>query len=179
MMQSLLEDRFKLQVHRETRDGGVYFLTPARSGPKLHATKEGTCLTTDINHPPEPASAHPRVCGSPNISSGGPVVMIDIPGATIANLCSQLGIRMDREVIDRTGITGRFDIHLEVTPADLQPKFVAGRTIEQQGQPATNDTDAGPSISTALEQQLGLKLETGRGPVQAIVVDHIERPTDN
>jgi|HubBroStandDraft_4_1064222.scaffolds.fasta_scaffold472272_1 uncharacterized protein (TIGR03435 family) len=86
---------------------------------------------------------------------------------------------MDREVVDKTGIVGRFDVHLEVTAGDIQPKFVAGRTIEQQGQLTADQMDAGPSISTALQQQLGLKLETGRGPVQVIVVDHIERPTDN
>jgi uncharacterized protein (TIGR03435 family) len=179
MLQSLLEDRFRLRVHRETKDGPVYFLTLAKNGPKLSATKEGTCVIADINHPPEAGNPPARVCGKPKMSSGGPVVTVDMPGATIANLCSQLGIVMDREVIDRTGIAGRFDIHLEVTPADLQPKFVAGRAIEQQPQLTAENADAGPSISTALQQQLGLKLERGRGPVQVIIVDHIERPTDN
>jgi len=179
MLQSLLEDRFKLKVHRETKEGPVYLLTVAKSGLKLHATREGTCAVADIDHPPEAGNALTRVCGKPKISAGGPVVTVDIPGATIGNLCSQLGLAMDREVIDRTGIAGRFDIHFEVTPADIQPKFVAGRAIEQQGQLTSDHTDAGPSISTALQQQLGLKLETGRGPVQAIVVDRIERPTEN
>jgi uncharacterized protein (TIGR03435 family) len=54
MLQSLLEDRFKLKVHRETREGRVYLLTAAWNGPKLRAAKEGTCLTADVNHPPEP-----------------------------------------------------------------------------------------------------------------------------
>jgi uncharacterized protein (TIGR03435 family) len=179
MLQSLLEDRFGLRVHRETKEGPVYLLTLAKNGPKLSATKEGTCVIADISHPPEAGNLPARVCGKPKISSGGPVVTVDIPGATIANLCSQLGIVMDREVIDRTGIAGRFDIHLEVTPADLQPKFVAGRAIEQQPQFTVESADAGPSISTALQQQLGLKLERGSGPVQVIIVDHIERPTDN
>jgi uncharacterized protein (TIGR03435 family) len=179
MLQLLLEDRFRLKVHRETKEGPVYLLTLAKSGPKLHATKEGMCVIADIDHPPEAGNALTRVCGKPKISSGGPIVTVDIPGATIGNLCSQLGLVMDREVIDRTGIAGRFDIHFGVTPADLQPKFVAGRAIEQQGQPTADNTYAGPSISTALQQQLGLKLETGRGPVQVIVVDRIERPTGN
>jgi len=179
MLQSLLEDRFKLAVHRETREGPVYLLTLAKNGPKLHATKEGACVIADINHPPETANALTPVCGKPKISKGDANVTVDIPGATIANLCAQLSMVMDREVIDRTGIAGRFDIHLEVTPADLQPKYVAGRTVDQQGQPTGDDQDAGPSISTALQQQLGLKLEKGRGPVQVIVVDHIERPADN
>lgn len=169
MLQSLLEDRFKLKVHRETKEGRVYLLTLAKNGSKLRATKEGTCTI---------ANAPTRVCGKPNIRSG-PVVTVDITGATIADLCAQLGMIMDGEVIDRTGIAGQFDIHLEFTPAERQPRFVAGHTIEQQDPVPTNDRDAGPSLTTALQQQLGLKLETGRGPVPVIVVDHIERPTDN
>jgi uncharacterized protein (TIGR03435 family) len=179
MLQSLLEDRFGLKVHRETRQGRVYLLTIARNGSKLRAMKEGTCVIAGVDHPADVGNTPTPVCEKPKISSGGPVVAIDILGATMADLCSQLSIRMDREVIDRTGIAGRFDIHLEVTPADLNPKFVAGRTFEQPGQLGADDTDAGPSISTALQQQLGLKIETGTGPVQVIVLDHIERPTDN
>ena len=178
MLQSLLEDRFGLKVHRETRQGGVYILTVAKNGPKLRATKEGTCVVADVNHLPEAGNAT-RVCGKGNTSSNGGIVTVDMPGATIAGLCSQLGISMDREVIDKTGLTGSFDIHLEVNAADLRPKFVAGRTFEQQDQPAVDNVDAGPSISTVLQQQLGLKLETGTGPVQILVVDQIERPTDN
>jgi uncharacterized protein (TIGR03435 family) len=177
MLQSLLEDRFRLKVHRETREGRIYLLTVAKNGPKLRATQEGTCVVADINHPPPGGQAQTRVCGKPVISSGDPVTL-DIYGATIGSLCTQLGMVMDREVIDRTGIGGRFDIHLEVTAADLRPKFVAGRTLEQPGPPVDDKAD-GPSISTALQQQLGLKLEGGVGPVQVIVVDHIEWPTDN
>jgi uncharacterized protein (TIGR03435 family) len=176
MLQSLLEDRFGLRVHRETKEGTVYFLDVAKNGPKLQATQENTCVVADINHPPEAGRA---VCGKTKISLGGLVVTVDIAGATIANLCSQLNLVMDHEVIDRTGIAGRFDIHLEVARADVQPKFVAGRTVEQQGPLTADDRDSGPPISAGLQQQLGLKLETGRGPVQNIVVDHIERPTDN
>jgi uncharacterized protein (TIGR03435 family) len=178
LLQTLLEERFGLRVHRETKDGTVYLLAVAKNGPKLRASKEGTCVIADINHPPEAGNAL-TVCGKAKISSGGPVVTVDVSGATIADLCSQLGMVMDREVIDKTGIAGQFDIHLEVARADLQPKFVAGRTIEQPGQLTADDKDDGPSISTALQQQLGLKLETGRGPVQVLVVDHIERPADN
>lgn len=178
MMQSLLEDRFQLKVHRETREGRVYLLTVAKNGPKLRVTKDGSCAIADINHPSDAAKANARVCGKPNIVSDSHVTVIDMYGATIANLCSRLNLSMDREVIDRTGIAGRFDIHLEVAPADLRPNFVAGRTIDQPG-PAVDDPDAGPSISAALQQQLGLKLGSGRGPVQVIVVDRIERPADN
>jgi uncharacterized protein (TIGR03435 family) len=178
MLQSLLEDRFKLKVHRETKEGPVYLLTLTKNGPKLRATPEGACFAADIDHPRDAEKSSMPACGKVKTSRGGPVVTVDISGATIADLCSQLNLVMDREVIDRTGLAGRFDIHLEVTPADLQPKFVAGRAADQPDQPTADEKD-GPSISLALQQQLGLKLETGRGPVPVLVVDHIERPTDN
>jgi uncharacterized protein (TIGR03435 family) len=176
MLQSLLEDRFKLKVHRETREGRVYLLTVAKNGPRLHATEEGTCIAADVNHPPGAGQARTRVCGNASI---GPDGTVNIYGATMTNLCSQLGIAMDREVIDKTGLTGRFDIHLQVSPADMKPKFVAGRTVEQTDQPAPDDSTVGPSIFTALQQQLGLKLDSAKGPVQVIVVDHLEQPTEN
>ena len=122
---------------------------------------------------------HPcRFADKAKIVRGDGVVAVDMAGATIADLCTQLNLVMDREVIDRTGLTGRFDIHLEVTPGDLQPKFVAGRQLDQPGDSSADDKD-GPSISVALQRQLGLKLETGKGPVPVLVVDHMERPTDN
>ena len=179
MLQSLLEDRFKLKVQSETKEGAVYFLTIAKNGPKLRATAEGACVVADIDHPPVPGKSSTPPCGKAKISRGGDVATVDIVGATMADLCSQLNLVMDRELIDRTGMAGRFDIHLEVMRADLQPKFVAGRTIVQQDQLTADDKDDGPPISTALQQQLGLKLEKGRGPVKVLVVDHIEPPTDN
>jgi uncharacterized protein (TIGR03435 family) len=179
MLQSLLEDRFALKVHREPREGRVYLLTLAKNGPKLRATKEGSCVVADINHPPDTGNALTRVCGKTTTSYDGSVATGDFPGATIADLCAQLGIIMDGEVIDRTGLAGKFDVHLELPSADLRPKFVAGRTIEPPGQPAAGDADAQPSIFTEVQQQLGLKLETRKGRVEIIVVDHIERPTDN
>jgi uncharacterized protein (TIGR03435 family) len=160
MMQALLEDRLHLKVHTETRQGGIFLLTVAKNGLKLTAAKEDTG-------------------GKPSMSSGNSLVTLNMPGATIANLCTQLGMRMDREVVDKTNLTGRYDIHLEVSPSDLHPKYVAGRTINDQGQPTTDDMDAGPSISTALQQQLGLKLSTGTGPVPVIVIDRIEPLTGN
>ncbi len=176
MLQSLLEDRFKLKVHPETREGRVYLLTIAKNGPRLDPTKDGTCIIADVNHPPEARQTPTRVCGNPSI---GPDGTFNIYGATMSNLCSQLGIAMDREVIDKTGLSGRFDIHLQASPADLNPKFLAGRSVDQTDQAATDDSAAGPSIFTALQQQLGLKLESAKGPMRVIVVDHIEQPSEN
>jgi uncharacterized protein (TIGR03435 family) len=170
ILQSLLEDRFKLKVHRETKEGRVFLLTIAKNGPKLRAAKEGACIAANINRRAETGPAKIPVCGAPKISSPG---TLEIYGATIANLCAQLGLILDREVVDKTELTGKFDIRLDVAPGDLMPRFVAGREI------ASDDTDVGPSIFSALQQQLGLRLEPGRGTVQTIVVDHIEQPTEN
>jgi uncharacterized protein (TIGR03435 family) len=99
----------------------------------------------------------------------------------MANFCTQLGIRLDRDVIDKTGITGMFDIHLEVSRADLMPRFLAGGPAGQgdPSTPAIATDSTGPSIFTAIQQQLGLKLESARGPVDVLVIDHIERPAAN
>ena len=176
MLQTLLEDRFKLKVHRETREGRVFLLTIAKNGPKLRAAKEGACIAANINRRAKTGPAKIPVCGTPKTGSTG---TLEIYGATIANLCAQLGLVMDREVIDKTDLTGRFDIRLDAAPGDLMPRFVAGREIGRTGPASIDDADVGPSIFSALQQQLGLRLESARGTVQAIVVDHIEQPTAN
>jgi uncharacterized protein (TIGR03435 family) len=167
MLRGLLEERFQLKVHREARAAPVYFLTAAKGGTKLHAAREGSCVSSGE----KPA----HVCGSAEISGSG---VFDMYGATLANFATQLGIRLDREVIDKTGIAGTFDIHLEVNVADLAPRFVAGGEIRQtdSATSAGADDSNGPSIFTALQQQLGLKLESARGTQDVLVIDRIEKP---
>jgi uncharacterized protein (TIGR03435 family) len=180
MLQALLEDRFQLKVHRETKELPVYFLTTTKGGPKLRQAREGSCVVSDINHPapsPAPGASNPRTCGS---ESTGPEGTFDMYGATIADLCTQLAIRLDRDVIDKTGLAGMFDIHLEASRGDLFPRFVAGRsTGKGDSPPLAGDPAAGPSIFTALQQQLGLKLESGKGPADVIVIDRVEKPSAN
>jgi uncharacterized protein (TIGR03435 family) len=181
MLRALLEDRFQLKVHRETKEVPVYFLTIAKGGTRLQPAKEGSCISTDINHPlpqPAPGQASPRACGSQVTGSNG---TFDMYGATMASLCIQLGIRLDRDVIDKTGIAGMFDIHLEVSRADLAPRVLAGGAVGQvePSTPVVAPDSTGPSIFTALQQQLGLKLESGRGPVEFLVIDHVEKPSEN
>jgi uncharacterized protein (TIGR03435 family) len=160
MLQALLEERFGLRLHRETRDAPVFLLHVAKGGARLQVTEEGSCL---------PA------CGSIKTNPRG---AIDMAGVTMPNLSTFLGMRLDREVIDKTGLAGRFNIHLEVSPAELSPRFVAGSSVTQLDSSLGVDS-AGPSIFTALEQQLGLKLEPGKGPVTILVIDHIEQPSGN
>jgi uncharacterized protein (TIGR03435 family) len=87
-------------------------------------------------------------------------------------------MRLDRDVIDRTGLTGKFDVHLEVSPGELAARHVAGNSVSSaDSQPAADLS--GPSIFTALEQQLGLKLEPAKGQVTVLVIDSILRPSAN
>jgi uncharacterized protein (TIGR03435 family) len=177
MLQTLLEDRFRLIVHRETKEAPVYLLTIAKGGVKLRATKEGSCTSSDLNRPvtqPAPGKPTTRVCGS---QVTGPDGTFDMYGATMANLCTQLGLRLDRDVIDKTGITGMFDVHLEVSRADLVLRSVAGGRAGQSD-PLTTADPTGPSIFTAV-QQLGLKLESAKGSTDVLIVDRVERPSEN
>jgi uncharacterized protein (TIGR03435 family) len=177
MMQVLFEDRFKLKVHRETREVPVYTLTVAKGGPKLLATKEGSCVVPDPNHPPQmPAPGQPQLpaCGGQMSTSRG----IDMSAATIASLCAQLSIRMDRAVVDRTGISGIFDIHLELSPDDIIPAKLKAVMMAGDPQPPPSFDPVGSTIFDAV-QKLGLKLEAGKGPGEFLVIDSVERPTEN
>jgi uncharacterized protein (TIGR03435 family) len=160
MVQSLLEERFKLKVHSETREVPVYVMTVAKGGPKLTAFTEGSCITRDPNNPPPPlAPGQPRRdgCGNNQISGGRWIASkVDIGSVTGA-----ISIIVQRKVIDKTGLTGLFNVRMELPPNPL------------------NATDTSPSIFTLLEEQLGLKLESSKGPADVLVIDHIERPTEN
>jgi uncharacterized protein (TIGR03435 family) len=144
MLQTLLADRFKVVVHRETRELPMYALVAARSGAKLRPSEDGA-----TNFSMQPG----RIKGQK---------------ASLTAFADRLSQFLDRPVIDATGLTGVFDLTLEWTP-DPPPSL--GET------PAAA---AGPSIFTAIQEQLGLRMEVRKGPVQVLIVDHAERvPTDN
>ncbi len=164
MLRTLLEDRFRLRIHRETRDAPVFLLTVAKGGAKLQAAKEGSCL-----------SGRTPACGSVRADPHG---QVDMFGVTMENLSTQLGMRLDRDVIDRTGLAGKFDVHLEVSPAELAARHVAGSAVSPADSQSAADL-TGPSIFTALERQLGLKLEPAKGQATVLVIDYIERPSAN
>ncbi len=178
MMQSLLEERFGLQLHYESKETPVYFLTVAKSGPKLEPTKEGSCVVIDINHPLTPAPGQPRVirCGSQGISSKDGMLTMNTRGITMELLANdaQLTQVMGRPIVDKTGLSGRFDIRLEFAPDTPAPNASG----EAAAPPNTPVVPAGPSILEAF-QQLGLKLEPGKGSVRILVIDHVERPSEN
>lgn len=164
MLQTLLEERFALSIHKETRQFPVYVLTVAKNGAKVPATKEGSCTPLDLRHPPaaqEPGQAAPDICGRGSVRAVNGNTVIESHGATVASFAERLVEMLNLPVIDKTGLTGMFDIHLEFASDNARPD------------------SSGPSIFTAVQDQVGLKLNSEKGPVEGLVVDHIERPSAN
>jgi uncharacterized protein (TIGR03435 family) len=152
LVQQLLADRFKLAVHFETKELPVYALVVAKGGPKLTASKE-----------PDK--------GTSTSSNNG---RLTAKGMTMENLAQRLTQNLARElgrvVIDKTGIEGKYDLDLTWSPENNSAAMAN----------ASNEaSSAGPSILTALQEQLGLKLESTRAKVEALVIDHIEQPSEN
>lgn len=141
MLRPLLANRFKLRVHQETRVLPVYSLVIARGGFKLKPSQE-----------PESLGGMVTDRGLITIR-GGPIGVRFVAGLSDA---------VGRVVVDKTGLTGNYDMTLRWTPDEQR-----------------SADDAGPSIFTALEEQLGLKLVTDKAPVDVLVVDHVERPSEN
>ena len=174
MLQALLEDRFKLRIHRETKEVPVYELTVAKGGFKLQPMKDGECSSFDPLNPPDfvatPASML-TACGATRM--GGPregkPAFVDYFGMTLDEVVTYLVRVLDRPVINTTGIAGTFHVGVDFAPDGVIPKFA----------PAVTDDPSGPSIFTAFQEQLGLKLEPAKGPGEFLVIDSVERPTEN
>lgn len=182
MLQTLLEDRFQLKIHRATRQGAVYTLTIAKNGPKLEPAKGGGCTPRDLDHmPPSFALGQPRPIFCDEVMIGGDRrgLMLEGHGMTMAEFAHGLveGVLLDRPVIDKTGFTGVFDFHLRCAPADSGDGGGKGGGRANAGAAPPVDTE--PSIFEALEKQLGLKLVAEKGPVEFLVIDHVERPSEN
>jgi uncharacterized protein (TIGR03435 family) len=169
MLQSLLADRFKLAIHRETRELPVFDLVTAKGGLKLAAAKDGNCGVPDPQNP-RPRELAP-LCNNIKIGRG----VIEASGIAMPRLIAALSDVLGRRVIDKTGFTGVFDCRLEFAVDEAIADVIAGGVTRDSTQPI----DAHPSIFTALTQQPGLKAEPAKGPVQVIVIDHADPPTAN
>jgi uncharacterized protein (TIGR03435 family) len=177
MLRALLEDRFKLKVHRVTRDVPVYALIAAKNGPKLKAFQEGTCVVLDLSKGPAlPAKPIP-ICGFAMRKRNGANVTWEVHGGSLDDLARGLGEDLDRIVLNQSGIPGRFDFHLEFAPDQSTAGLGAWLAGASPGNPA--DPSGGPSIFTAIQEQLGLKLESAKGPREFLVIDSVERPAEN
>jgi uncharacterized protein (TIGR03435 family) len=179
LMQSLLADRFKLAIHTATREVpafGVLLVKAGKTGPLLQPHPDGaSCSSTasDTTPPLKAAGKFPTLCGGifnmpPSAPGRVRVGARNVGMGVIASALTLMG-NLGRPVMDQTGLSGNFDFAMEWTiePDDVPPG------VDFQPDPS------GPSFQAALKDQLGLRLESQKGSAEVIVVDHVERPTEN
>jgi uncharacterized protein (TIGR03435 family) len=152
MVRELLADRFQLITRRETKQMRVYLLVVGKNGPKLTLHNDGTGARTR------------KGCGH----LAGTRLTMDV-------FATVLSRELDTDVLNRTGLPGKYDFQLDWTP-DTGPCHVAA---DSQGISTAADPSGLPSFYTAIQQQLGLKLEPSKGPVEILVIDRVERPSEN
>jgi uncharacterized protein (TIGR03435 family) len=146
MLQTLLADRFRLKLHRETKTVPVFWLITAKNGPKLRKFEEGK--------------------QAPDVRPGIYSIYVN---ATVPQLADLLSRHLQQPVLDKTGVDGRFSIQLEWA-FDATP---------QAGAPGPETSDPGASLFTAVQEQLGLKLEPHMSDVEFLVVDSVQKPSDD
>jgi uncharacterized protein (TIGR03435 family) len=173
MMQSILEDRFKLKIHRETRQGSVYELVLGKGPLKLKPPEAKSCTPVLLGHPLPALAPGEHYCRNIVAPDGS----VDFEGGTLSTFAGMLGLGhiVDRPVIDKTGLTNLFQIHLVFSRDDPAPRTA----MPDPGAPAEARATDAPGIFQAIQEQLGLKLVAARGPVDVLVIDHIERPSEN
>jgi bla regulator protein blaR1 len=167
MLQALLAERFNLKIHRETKEEPVYLLGIGKNGPKLQDAKPGDTHTF-------PGADGSAVLGRIQIGPGsGGGQKARAFAVSMKMLGEWLSRELTRPVLDRTGLTGAYDFTLEWMPdMALSPTPDAANADSLPGNPMA-------SIFTAVQQQLGLKLEPGKGPIEVVVIDHVDRPSGN
>jgi uncharacterized protein (TIGR03435 family) len=184
MLQTLLAERFKLSLHRETRELPVYDLKVAKAGSKLPVSKEVNCMSTPPDGaqpvPPQPGQS---LCGyvAGPMSGWSTYAALRLQGTKVhmADFISKLALVLGRPVLDKTEFTRDFDLNLRFTADEATiglPGF--GGPGDPGGRRLPADPDL-PNIFAALQEQLGLKLASAKGPVEVLVIDHVERPTAN
>ncbi len=165
MLQALLVERFKLQIRRETRELPSYELFLAKAGSRLKAADPKAC---------DPAGQNSTgvACGSFYTGQAS----LDGKSMSMGQFCNALGIVLVRPVTDHTGLEGRFDIHLEFDPEGVN----LGRGASGLATDSDKSDGVQPSIFSALQQQLGLKLQSHKEPAEVLVIERLERlPTGN
>jgi uncharacterized protein (TIGR03435 family) len=184
MLQALLEERFQLKTHREPREMPVFAMTVAKSGLKLQPLAKVACTPIDEVHMVEGKAED--FCGTLRIrttETGN--TMMDMSGSTMRQFAQGLSRLAGRTVIDKTGIEGQFNLHLEFTPDPGMPTFgPPGMRPPNDGSAANSSsplppTGSGPDLFVALREQMGLKLSSEKAPVSVLIIDHVEKPTAN
>jgi uncharacterized protein (TIGR03435 family) len=161
MLQALLEARFHLRIRMETRNGPVYALLVVKNGPPRSVDQSPPAET---GPPPDPNG--PMLRGAMRTTAGN----VSGKAIPIPLLARFLGQTVGRPVIDKTGLTGRYDIDVRWTPESAPLDVPAGAPLPEVD---------GPSLFTALQEQVGLRLESTTGPVQQLVIEDVERPSEN
>jgi uncharacterized protein (TIGR03435 family) len=177
MMLPLLQDRLNLKFHHETRELPTYALVVARGGVKMKPSAPDDPSQPD--GPPQPADPasidnKPRMGRHSFMMNGRG--HLESTGTTIQVLAHVLAEQLGRTVIDKTALTGNYDYTLQWTPDDM------GTPMAGDAGPGKADVSpeaGGPTLFTAVEEQLGLKLEASKGMVDVIVIDHIDLPSEN
>ena len=176
MLQAMLADRFKLAAHHETQQVPQYSLVLVKEGklgPKLVAHSDDVkCVDVSAGPPsqPRPGETRPIPCGGFLMS----LSHMAATKTTLEALAGTLSNFVDRPVVDRTGLTGLYDLELDFTP--VQTPFPPGPGGPA---PAAPDSNSPPLIFTALQEQLGLKLKPETAPGDVLVIDHVEEPSPN
>ncbi len=176
-LQSLLEDRFQLKFHRETRELPSYELTIAKGGSKVKLSEDQTPFRPPEKGDPQPQLPQP---GKPMPHGMMRMGMSDLEanGIEFANFVQMLSQVLRRPVIDKTGLKGLYDIKLKWTPEMGQGTTPFGPVPAGAAPPPAPDP-SGPSIFTAVQEQLGLKLESTKGPAEVLVIDSVQKPDEN
>ena len=169
ILRPLLADRFKLKIHTETRQLPVYELVVAKGGSKLKEATPGDTYANGVKGPDGVGRGGMMRVGRGQLTAQA------VPMTPFANMLSQ---QLHRTVVDKTGLTGKYDIELNWTPDQGADPMFKGPDGPPQRSDAAPDP-SGPSIFTALQEQLGLKLQSAKGPVETIVIDHVEMPSEN
>jgi uncharacterized protein (TIGR03435 family) len=178
MLQTLLEERFALKLHLETRDVPIYNLTVGKNGLKMPPAKSD-CVVSPADGGPPLSPSQGRAtgpiffCNHPNTGTHGYNRTIEGKGITMKALAESLSrTELKRTVADKTGLAEAFDVtlHWETDPSSPLYDGIGGA-------PTSEPSSTGPSLFTAIEEQLGLKLQTSRGPDEVLVIDRVEKPT--
>jgi len=171
MVQALLADRFKLKLRHESKELPVYALVVAKNGPKLYEAKPGDTYPNGMKGPDGVGRAGVMHMGPGQVMGQG------LPVESLARLLSQA---LGRTVRDETGLKGSYDFNLQWTPDQNEAVMLKG---PEAGKPATDNPappeSTGLSLFTAIQEQLGLRLESRKGPVESLVIDHVEKPSEN